>query len=76
MSTGGACLLRCYPHEWSVLVDPTRRGEWTYSGRFSSRPSPSQLEDLVMEGMTKKRNDRFRDNAAAAERERGTDAQP
>eukprot|EP00967_Tisochrysis_lutea_P133228 scaffold233499_cov28-Tisochrysis_lutea.AAC.2 len=70
MSAGGACLLRCYPHEWSVLIDPKRRGEWSYAGRFDDRPSPSQLEAMVMQAMTGLRNEQFRQNAAAAERER------
>lgn len=40
-------------------------------GRFDARPSPTQLEGMLVAGMTDLRNRRFRDNAAAAERERG-----
>lgn len=71
LSRGGACLLRCFPHEWSVLADPSRKGSWSYVGRFDARPSPTQLEKMLMAGMTDLRNRRYRDNAAAAERERG-----
>ncbi|KAL1499988.1 hypothetical protein AB1Y20_012666 [Prymnesium parvum] len=47
----GACLLRCFPHEWSVLLQPNG-GNWTYVGRSSVRPSSQQLEVLCRDGMT------------------------
>eukprot|EP00966_Prymnesium_polylepis_P047987 1111122-Prymnesium_polylepis.1 len=49
-----ACLLRCYPHEWSVLLQP-KGEEWKYIGRFSARPSPQQIEDMCRDGMSKLR---------------------
>ena len=48
-----ACLLRCYPHEWSLMVDARRGGGWRYGGRFDRRPSVVQLEKLVQAAVTK-----------------------
>jgi hypothetical protein len=47
-------MLRCYPHEWSVLAQPAE-AEWRYLGRFSSRPNPEQLEVMLRDGMSKLR---------------------
>ncbi len=49
-----ACLLRCYPHEWSVLVDTRRNGgEWQYAGRFDRQPQPAQIEQLLQQTVTR-----------------------
>uniref|UniRef100_A0A7S0P073 DUF1995 domain-containing protein n=1 Tax=Calcidiscus leptoporus TaxID=127549 RepID=A0A7S0P073_9EUKA len=55
MSKGSACLLRCYPHMWSVMVDWASSGDWSYSGRFSSCPAPAQLEEIVRTGLMRER---------------------
>jgi hypothetical protein len=61
-TTGSGCLLRCYPHEWSVLVkrepppsDTPGASDWFYSGRFSAQPSPQQLEAMLVDGFTRAR---------------------
>ena len=51
---GSGCLLRCYPHEWSVLVQPPA-GDWFYAGRFDAQPSPQQLEAMLVDGFTRAR---------------------
>ena len=59
---GSGCLLRCYPHEWSVLVqreappgDSPGASDWFYAGRFSAQPSPQQLEAMLVDGFTRAR---------------------
>ena len=49
-----ACMLRCFPHEWRVLLQPAG-GAWQYVGRFAARPPPQQLEDMLRDGMTRLR---------------------
>ena len=49
-----ACVLRCYPHEWSVLFE--QEGEWCYAGRFDSQPPPEQLESMLEDALTSRRN--------------------
>ena len=67
ITTGGACVLRCFPHEWSVLIDRKRSGDWAYAGRFKERPSPQQLEEAVRTDMTSQRNEGWAAEAEAAE---------
>lgn len=63
-TTGSGCLLRCYPHEWSVLVkrepssDTPGASDWFYAGRFSAQPSPQQLEAMLVDGFTRARFER------------------
>ena len=64
-TTGSGCLLRCYPHEWSVLVkrepppsDMPGVSDWFYAGRFSAQPSPQQLEAMLVDGFTRARFER------------------
>jgi len=65
-----ACLLRCYPHEWSVLFELPRGvtavdvqtadkgGQcWRYAGRFTSQPRAEQLEALLQREMTRARDE-------------------
>ena len=65
VSRGKAVLLRCYPHEWSVLVkrepppsDMPGVSDWFYAGRFSAQPSPQQLEAMLVDGFTRARFER------------------
>lgn len=59
-----ACVLRCYPHEWGVLVDAAERGAtqrtWKYAGRFSSSPQPEALEAMLQTTLTEMRNEKIR----------------
>ena len=55
---GSGCLLRCYPHEWSVLVQrdaAAGAADWFYAGRFPSQPTPPQLEAMLVDGLTRAR---------------------
>lgn len=60
-----ACLLRCYPHEWSLMVaapgdDPRRRGagaRWRYAGRFARPPRPQDIERLLQAAITRARDE-------------------
>lgn len=66
-----ACVLRCFPHEYSILYDAARRrqgerSDWRYAGRFSSPPQPIQIEELLQMALTDLRNARFKEAAAAA----------
>jgi hypothetical protein len=54
-----ACLLRCYPHEWSVLFeqpDAPPRQRWEYAGRFTTQPKQAQLEELLRAKLTSVRD--------------------
>ena len=50
-----ACVLRCEPHEWSVLVDAGTLGarRWKYAGRFDAQPEAKQLEQLLQSTLSK-----------------------
>lgn len=65
----GACLLRCYPHEWTALFDAGGGGtaaerEWSYAGRFAAPPRPEALEELLRASVQRARDAEF---ARAAE---------
>jgi len=53
-----ACVLRCYPHEWSVLYQSA--DDWRYAGQFEAQPRPEQLETLLKEVLTRERNEKIR----------------
>ena len=62
-----ACLLRCYPHEYSVLMvepggDARERASasWRYAGRFKQQPQADEIERLLQDEMTKARNEAMR----------------
>ena len=57
LTSGAGCLLRCYPHEWSVHVqaDAGAGGRWQYAGDFPSQPTPAQLEQSIVHGLTRAR---------------------
>ena len=65
-----ACLLRCYPHEWSVLFERPRAATksaltaqpWRYAGRFTTQPAPEQLEALLQREITRARDDAWRND--------------
>ena len=68
-----ACLLRCWPHEWSVLFEPPSDGAaavpaggWRYAGRFETPPQPAELQALLSEALTRERNDRLRQHQGDA----------
>jgi len=57
-SRASACLLHCYPHEYSVLINPEPKNaarQWVYAGRFSACPAPAQIETMVRDGMMRER---------------------
>ena len=73
VSRVSACLLRCHPHEWSVLVDEApingpasaqpagaarRARRWKYAGRFAKQPPAKDLETLLAATVTKLRDAR------------------
>ena len=73
VSRVSACLLRCHPHEWSVLVDEApingsasaqpagaarRARRWKYAGRFAKQPPATDLETLLAATVTKLRDAR------------------
>jgi hypothetical protein len=54
-----ACVLRCHPHEWSVLVDigPSKaERRWTYAGRFAKQPVAQEIEELLKVVVTRLRD--------------------
>lgn len=54
-----ACLLRCFPHDWSVLFDASGRDEptsWKYAGSFPREPLPQQIEEMLREAVTRHRD--------------------
>jgi len=58
------CLVRCYPHEWSVLYES--EGAWRYAGRFEQQPLAEELEAKLRESITKERNGRLRQQEQGA----------
>ncbi len=58
-----ACLLRCYPHEWSLLVGAPGGGvdrakaAWRYAGRFQREPRQEEIEKLLAAEITKARDE-------------------
>ena len=76
-----ACVLRCYPHEWSVLYTMAPRGEkatrakaaWRYAGRFATPPRPEQIEGLLKQQMTRARDEGAPEAARPASPESSAD---
>ena len=57
-TNGAGCLLRCYPHDWSVHVqegDAGAGGGWKYAGSYPSQPTPAQIEQSIVNGLTRAR---------------------
>ena len=53
-TSGAGCVLRCYPHDWSVHVQgDAGAGRWQYAGSFPSQPTPAQIEQSVVHGLTR-----------------------
>lgn len=53
-TSGAGCVLRCYPHDWSVHVQgDAGAGRWQYAGSFPSQPTPAQIEQSIVHGLTR-----------------------
>ena len=55
VSRGRAVLLRCFPHEWSVLVDADGGGRWSWAGQFNAEPNDAQIEAVCRDEVTRLR---------------------
>lgn len=57
-----ACILRCYPHEFGVLLHTEEEAAqaWRYAGAFSSAPREEQLQALLQDSLTRERNERWK----------------
>ena len=62
-----ACLLRCYPHEWTVVVAQPGDARasrvdarWRYAGRFARPPRPEEIEKLLAQEIQRARDEAIR----------------
>jgi len=61
-----ACVLRCFPHEYAVLLQDASDG-WRYVGEFADAPSETALQALLQESLTAERNDAWRPEPGGGE---------
>jgi len=53
-----ACLLRCYPHEWSLLFAASKeRASWRYAGRFERQPRVEEVEKVLQRAINEARDE-------------------
>ncbi len=60
LSRADACLMRCFPHEWTVLLDAERRREYELAAHFDTRPTAQELEGAIHVGVTRWRDRKLR----------------
>jgi len=73
-----ACVLHCYPHEYSILYNKaefiarfgTKEKRWRYAGRFDAVPRPEQIEEVLGMDLMKLREE------ARVRAQRGNDHDP